>query len=185
MSIAYLVLCHTDPVHVARLSSKLTIGTMNHVFIHVDAKVQIDQFQQLVADNPSIHFVSKRFKVYWGGFSSVQATYALMRDSFSFANFDRFVLLQGLDYPLASNAQIDSFFLDQSSVEFIRGCNVTESHDEYFFAKFRYLLFFDRPNVIKKIVNKITRILKLKFKPGVIFFRGQRYQIFWGSAQWG
>ncbi len=40
MKIAYLILCHCDPAHIARLANKLTSETLNSVFIHVDKKVE-------------------------------------------------------------------------------------------------------------------------------------------------
>lgn len=184
MKIAYLVLCHTDPVHISRLASKLTIGTNNHVFIHLDLKVDIEIYKAMLLNNPSVHFIDQRVKVYWGGFSSIEATYKLMRASYDFGDCDRFVLLQGLDYPLATNKNIELFFSKHSATEFIRGCNVSVSKKEYFYSKSRYLLFFDKPNLIKKIMNKVTRTFKLKFKEGSFYHNQKQYQIYWGSAQW-
>jgi len=184
MKIAYLVLCHTDPSHIAKLASKLTLGTNHHVFIHLDLKVDIEMFKKKLLNNNAVHFVEQRVNVYWGGFSAVEATYKLMRMSFSSGDFDRFVLLQGLDYPLTSNKNIELFFSKHHTTEFIRGCNVSVSQKEYFYAKCRYYLFFDKPNLVKKIANKVTRIFKLKFKNGFFYHKQKQYQIYWGSAQW-
>lgn len=38
MKIAYLILCHVDPKHIARLVRKITDKTENMAFIHVDKK---------------------------------------------------------------------------------------------------------------------------------------------------
>jgi hypothetical protein len=107
-----------------------------------------------------------------------------MNASYNFCHFDRYVLLQGLDYPLASNEKIDSFFSEFSKNEFIRACNVSISKKEYFYSKSRYFLFFDRPNLVKKIANKLTRVFKLKLKKGFFSHDQKKYQIYWGSAQW-
>jgi Core-2/I-Branching enzyme len=184
MKIAYLVLCHTDPDHITRLANKLTIGTSNHVFIHVDLNTDIEIFKSKLFLNSQVHFIDQRVNVYWGGFSSIIATYKLMKESYYFGDFERFVVLQGLDYPLASNKNIESFFIKHSETEFIRACNVSISKNEYLYAKARYFLFFDRPNFIKKIANKFTRTFKLKFKAGFFYHNQKKYLIYWGSAQW-
>ena len=38
MRIAYIILCHTDPEHIRRLTKKITGGTDDEAFIHVDGK---------------------------------------------------------------------------------------------------------------------------------------------------
>jgi len=83
MKIADLILCHRDAEHVARLAAKLTTGAPdNHLFVHVDAK-----------SPESAEFASR-----------------LLEASHAAGDFERFVLLQGADYPLKSNAAIAAFF---------------------------------------------------------------------------
>ena len=68
MRIAYLVLIHKDPGFIARLCKRLTHHTENHVFVHVDAKVDSAPFKHSVEETTAteqIHFV-KSIPVYWG-----------------------------------------------------------------------------------------------------------------------
>ena len=48
IKIAYLVLCHKDPEFVQRTAVKLTSGTPNHIFIHVDKKVLLPHLFELL-----------------------------------------------------------------------------------------------------------------------------------------
>jgi len=67
MKIAYLILCHIDPQHIARLARKLVCGTENEVFIHVDLKVDIAPFEEALEGVAGIHFLKKRTNIHWGG----------------------------------------------------------------------------------------------------------------------
>ena len=46
MRIAYIMLCHTDPEHIRRLTKKITGGTDDEAFIHVDGKCDAAPFEQ-------------------------------------------------------------------------------------------------------------------------------------------
>ena len=111
MRIAYIILCHTDPEHIRRLTKKITGGTDDEAFIHVDGKCDAAPFEQTLKDVPQAHFLCQRIPVYWGGYSAVEATVQLLRAALLWEGqpFDRFVLLQGLDYPFRTNREIHAF----------------------------------------------------------------------------
>ena len=50
MRIAYIILCHTDPEHIRRLTKKITGGTDDEAFIHVDGKCDAAPFEQTLKD---------------------------------------------------------------------------------------------------------------------------------------
>ena len=77
MRIAYLILCHKDPQHIARLVNKITDDNAD-AFIHIDVEVDDTQFKQLLDRNEYVYFVKDRIKPYWGGFSAVEATMKLI-----------------------------------------------------------------------------------------------------------
>lgn len=111
MKIAYLILCHTDPIHISRLANKLTEIDSGFVYIHVDNKVSIKEYKDLLKSNSKVKFITNRVNVHWGGYSSVKATLNLLDEAYKEYKYDRFVLLQGLDYPLKSNNEIIEFLL--------------------------------------------------------------------------
>ncbi len=117
MKIAYLILAHNNPKHLQRLVTALSSDSAGF-FIHLDKKSNVANFSSIVGDN--IHFIKKRIRVYWGCFSIVEATLNLLQTAFlDNANFDRFVLLSGADYPIRSTSYIESFFQNNPDKEFM------------------------------------------------------------------
>ena len=184
MKIAYLILCHTDPVHTLRLAKKLTYNGKNSVYIHLDKKVNAEEFNKKLTGIPRVKIIKDNVKVFWGGYSAIEATLHLMENAFKDKPFDRYVLLQGLDYPLMSCEQISNFFEKYKEIEFIRACNITKSNDKYFYSKCKYYWYFDNINIIKKIANKLSDKLDLKVRKGYICLDDKKYDIYWGAAQW-
>ena len=110
MKVAFLNLCHCDPMIVERVARKLTASPAFDMYIHVDAKQDEVPFRKRLNDCPRVYFVKNRQKVYWGGYHAVLATLELMRVAVeSDVNYDYYVLLQNLDYPLKSNNKLSSF----------------------------------------------------------------------------
>ncbi|WP_251130820.1 beta-1,6-N-acetylglucosaminyltransferase [Exiguobacterium sp. s157] len=183
MRVSFLILCHTDENHIARLAKKLSEHENFDIYIHLDAKVDIEKFRCQLLNHKSVYFVDERYDVSWGGFSAIKATMSLIKEAIKNENYDRYVLLQGLDYPLKSNDYIYDFFKKNSDVEFIRGCNVTNSKDRYFYSRAKYYLYYDQINTFKKIFNKASFWLDLKMKSGYLYDQ-KKYEVYWGSAQW-
>lgn len=184
MKIAYLVLCHADAKHVARLAAKLTVDAPGcHVFVHVDAKSPaLDEFIGVLRGMERVTLVEPRVRVWWGGASAIDATHCLLRESFA-AGCERFVLLQGADYPLMSNLAIEEFFERHPTTEFIRASNAARGRSRYIYSKSRHVLFFDRPNLAKKVWNKLTRIFDLKLRNGTVRTDDGPWDLHWGCAQ--
>jgi hypothetical protein len=111
MKLAYLVLAHHQPEHVARLVNRL-LHRDAHVFLHVDAKVDIRPFQAAIGSlgnawtSTHLHFSSSRISVGYMAFSTVEATLSLMRQASQAGPFDYYSLLSGADYPIKSSSAI-------------------------------------------------------------------------------
>ncbi|MGO4108865.1 beta-1,6-N-acetylglucosaminyltransferase [Paenibacillus sp. YAF4_2] len=182
MKLAYLILAHVDPHHIARLAKKL-MDVNADIYIHVDSKVDIDPFVELLSEYSSIYFINNRHSISWGGYSSINATITLIKEAFNKKKYDRYILLQGLDYPLVSIEKINTFFRDNAEIEYIRGCKITGSKDRYHNRKYSSYWFMDNKTLFKKFVNRIQYYLPFKLKDGVVRDR-EEYNIYWGSAQW-
>jgi hypothetical protein len=120
MKIAYLLLAHNNRAHLQRLIAALSSGSPGSCsfFIHIDRKADIAPFLTLKGSN--IHFVQERVSVFWGDFSQVEATLALVRTALAdLCRFDRLVLLSGVDYPLRSASSIERFFESKPNAEFM------------------------------------------------------------------
>lgn len=188
MKIAYVILAHKDPAHIARLCRKITKNTDNHAFVHVDQKVDILTFEKLCAGIPQVHFTSKRFSIYWGGFNSVIATVETYREALSYAHFDYYQILQGLDYPICSNREIDTYLGKHQGREFIRAIDDTEATELIDIFRYEPHWNFDSDKLSSKIL-KYFNIVQLKIlkhifcvKKRIIDVDGKPFHIYRGWA---
>src|SRR5665647_1946406 len=139
MKIAYLILAHNNYHHLNRLINAL--NDSNRVFfIHIDNTLKLpsnlNEFENVV-------FV-RGPKVYWAGWSTIEAILSLMRTA-TRIGFDYYFLLSGADYPIRSN----SFLYNQLSAggEFMnikKGFYGDKSEKRF---KYYYFDCFDRRNV--------------------------------------
>jgi hypothetical protein len=119
MDIAYLILAHDQPGHLRALIRELSTP-YSHFYIHIDAKSRMADFD--VPDDPHVHVLQDRARVFWGDYSQVEAIVLLMRAALLQPGLahSRFVLLSGADYPVRSNADIHHFFQEYAAEEFIQ-----------------------------------------------------------------
>lgn len=180
--IAHLLMAHTDPEHITRLVNRLT--AFSDVFIHIDSGVPIEKFTELLKDNNRCSFVKTRYRTAWGSWVAVSAEIAMIEAALAAGTYDRFVFLQGNDYPIKSNHFIQSFFDEHKAINFLRACRCTDSKNKYFYGRCRHYVFPNKRNILKKIADRITRKLDIKLRDGWIYDSGERYPVYWGSAQW-
>lgn len=192
MKIAYLILCHMDPEHIARLVRKITENTQNVAYVHVDAKVDVTPFQNLLRGLKQVRLLEKRTKIYWGGYSAIEATVDLMRCALKDGSYDRYVLLQGLEYPILSNARINEFFERNQNTEFILAQNISKKSDVREEHKYRLFYDLDRAQKItRKVIHKFnTTLMQHGIVPHlkrnyVMDASGRKMDIFQGCAQFG
>jgi hypothetical protein len=108
LKIAHIILAHENPHQLDRLVARLTHPDA-YFFIHFDLKTGEQDLSSLLA-NPQVFVVKERIKVYWGGYSIVQATVNTICNAIeSGIPFDYINLLSGQDYPLKSTAYIHHF----------------------------------------------------------------------------
>ena len=117
MKTAYLILAHNNPNHLGELI-KAVSSQRSTCFVHVDNKSEEQDFLHI--SGPDVLFSDKRVAVHWGDFSIVEATLILIRQALSHPRcFERLVLSSGVDYPLRSAGEIDTFFQEHPLDEFI------------------------------------------------------------------
>src|SRR4051812_8251666 len=105
MKLAHLLLAHTGPQQLERLITRLQHPDA-HCYIHLDLKTDIKPYLFL-AQKENVSFIKKRIKVYWGGYSIVQATLNGFEEILASGIDYGFInLMSGQDYPIRS---IDAF----------------------------------------------------------------------------
>ncbi|HEX9943140.1 MAG TPA: beta-1,6-N-acetylglucosaminyltransferase [Thermoanaerobaculia bacterium] len=146
MRIAFLILAHHQPAHLARLVRILN-RDWARIFIHIDRKVDIADFQRLAPEDGNIRFLGEdqRTKVSWGGFSQVAATLNLLGAALSSGEaFTRFCLLSGSDFPIKGMEHIRAAL--DTEKEFIRVDRRIGALDANLHCKnVRYFYFTDVP----------------------------------------
>lgn len=117
MRIAYLIFAYRNPKLLQKTINFLACDDASF-FVHIDAKVSIDDFASIRGKNVS--FVDDRIRVYWAEFSGVRAILRLIRDALADSKaYDYFVLMSGSEFPIKSRQYIHAFLEKNSGQEFI------------------------------------------------------------------
>src|ERR1017187_5448659 len=95
---AFLILAHEDELMLTRLVSRL--ASVGQVFVHIDAKTDISKWQ---FNDANCTLLRQRVPVFWGAWSTVDATMLLIEEALSEPTIDRFTLVSGTHYPIISN----------------------------------------------------------------------------------
>ena len=143
--IGHLILAHRDPSQLARLISAL--DSKADFFVHIDQKSDISEFRDCLS-SPNVYPTPTTMPVFWAGFSIVEATLLLIRTALARGRYERLTLLNGLDYPIKSTAEINSTLLDNPSREYIRFFDVFEASDPQYHQSAAGYHFHDNPRIL-------------------------------------
>lgn len=191
--IAYLIAAHNDVQHLKRLIQAL--DDRADFFIHIDKKSNID-INDVFFQKPNMFMLSddERIKVYWAGFSQVEATLRLIGkylevSAASSSPYLKVVFFSGACYPIKSSSYIYDYLNQHHDINFIRGMDVTSpNHYKYNYSLKSYH-FFDMQLVNKattRIVRKMLYYLAYPMRKRNYYVDGQGYKrhIFHGSSWW-
>lgn len=120
MKVAFLILAHHQPEHLARLVHHIS-AEWNDIYIHIDHTSELEPFVSCIipGDNPIFLLANQRIDYTWCGFSSVQAILSLLSAALGAdQHYDRFCLLSGADFPIKPIDEIKDAF--SGDTEFMR-----------------------------------------------------------------
>jgi hypothetical protein len=164
MKLAHLILAHVNPAQLDRLITRLEYGEA-HFYIHLDRKTAIEPFLFL-AKKKNVYFIKKREKVYWAGYSIVQATLNGLKEILASGNYDYINLISGQDYPIKNTAYIHKYLSARPGKAFMHTLSVNEDWREAIPRIKKYhlinLRFFGKYK-IEAILNKIMPDRKFPF----------------------
>lgn len=192
MKIAYLISAYTDPEQLPKLIKALTYKE-NEFYIYVDAKSDINEFKIAVDNNiedkSRIHFIEKRIKVFWGGYSQVRSIWTLLNTAIQEGvdkKFDRYVYISAQDYPIWSNEKIEQYYKDNYNKQMLHGYNLTKSGNHVALSKIDHYAHWDINIKHERLFNKYRKILNdkvLKLFPHKIVYKDKNstWDIYWGS----
>lgn len=179
--IAFLILAHTDPSQLFRLSESLSV--VGDVYIHLDVKTNGRAFfSKKLPQN--VQFIDDRVDVSWAAFSQVDATLRMMRTALdSGQQYSHFMMLSGLDYPIKPLSKLQQLLNSQPSHEFIKFYDASETDYQIYFDYYWFMerISFIKPKILeKKLRHGFGRILRNFIKKP----RPQGLKMCWGSAYW-
>lgn len=130
---------------------------------------------------------------YSGGWSAVEATVLLLKKAVAEGEYDRYVLLQGLEYPIRINREIAEFFEKNYNTEFLKAQCISESKNARDTHKYRLYWTLDKTSVsiLVKIIHFCNqKLLKYNIVPHlkknyVNDCTGNKLLIYQGCAQFG
>lgn len=118
MKHAYLIIAHNKWDQLRVLLSMLD-SEQNDIYLHIDKKAKNVPIQEI---KDTVKFsqiqIFREYKVYWGSFEIVQVELLLFREAIK-NQYDYYHLLSGMDLPIKSLEEIDSFFCVNNGKEFV------------------------------------------------------------------
>ena len=169
MTTAYLILAHHKPDMLKRLVRQI----QREVYVHVDLKSDITPF---LMENPLVHFLKNRVSVDWGGFTTVEATFELLRAAL-LSDASRFVLLSGVDYPIKPIV-----FFEEHLSRFPGKCflSCVDVAEHWIKAEVRYRYTWFPSKLANRFARQLARISRYTL-PKIALPKGVR---FFGGSQW-
>lgn len=183
VKIAYLVIAYMDPEQMERLAVRLS--ETSDVFVHINASVDLEPFRRVLADvhgKGRVFLSRERYRIVWGGYSILQATFSMMEQAFRRDRYDRFVLLTGLDYPIRSDEEIEAFFLENAHREYICAnvVNGEQYNHLYYYASRDHRILHKCFQIYEKILKKYGK----KGKKDYIIYKGKKYGFYGIAPKW-
>jgi hypothetical protein len=133
MRIAHLILVHKSPIQLDRLLKRI-LSTNADIYIHLDAKVDIEQFK-LVSNYPNVFFIKNRISINWGNYTLVKAILngfeEIVNGNIEYSHIN---LLSGQDYPIRKVEEFENYLFQNQGKSFI---NYLSIYNEWQNAKER------------------------------------------------
>jgi hypothetical protein len=176
MRVAHLIMAHKNPSQVLRLVKRLNHSNFD-IFVHVDAKVDIEQFKILNSVS-NLSFIHNRSDCNWGGFSLFQSIINCVKEVLSSPiEYDFINMISGQDYPLYNSQYIYNYLMERKETIFLSFEDSSDSewwkqaatrYEKYHFTDFN----IKGKYLIERIVNLFAP--KRKFPEKLELFGGNK-----------
>lgn len=165
MKLTALLLIHRYPEQAQQLIESLLSYEPMQVIVHVDAKAEVcyEVLKKSFANQSRVQFIEDRYKVFWGSFGQIQATYALMKGAV--ANKSEYAfLLSGQDFPIKPMAEFAAFLSAAHGKDFVVHFSLPDKQwDGGGLLRLQHFHFDSEkhPWLIRKITGQVNRLQKM------------------------
>lgn len=186
MKIFYFITAHKDPDQLFSLVNSLKNNGCV-ICIHVDAKSNLSDFMDKIPETETVFFIKDRIKVFWSGFSQVEATLEGMR-KFSGSDADFFITLSGQDFPIKPSDSLFGYLTEHKNNNFILA-DLTEinwKEADLRIESIRFIDFFEdlrcKIKLLTPLINKFEGLLNRSFALAGKRKLPYEYKLFGGSS---
>ena len=116
MKICFIILAHHQPGVFHRLVKQLCWDNSD-IIVHIDKRSDLSEFEVTGHDN--IHFIKKRKKVVWGGWSLTSTICECLEYALEVSDADYFMYLAGTDFPIKHRQVISGFLAEKHPINFL------------------------------------------------------------------
>jgi hypothetical protein len=116
MKVCFIILAHHQPTVFHRLVRQLCLGNSD-IIVHIDKRSDLGEFKVTGHDN--VHFVKKRNKVVWGGWSLTSTICECLEYALEISDADYFMYLAGTDFPIKHCHFISDFLAKKHPTNFL------------------------------------------------------------------
>ena len=174
MKHAFLVIAHNNPELLKELVSLLDHPDCD-IFIHIDLKSDIKQFEDTFAKYSKIYFIEKRIAVKWGTYSQIQTELALFEQAYSHNIYSYYHILSGIDLPIKPIEYILKWFEEHQGYEYLGGWPADKKYHRRMHR--RYFFVTRKRNLATSTILAFEKLFGLKWNRKTEVWMGPN----WGS----
>jgi hypothetical protein len=116
MKVCFIILAHHQPAIFHRLVKQLSWENSD-IVVHIDKRSDLKEFELPEQDN--IHFIRKRNKVVWGGWSLTSTICRCLEYALEVSDADYFMYLAGTDFPIKHPQHISTYLAENHPANFL------------------------------------------------------------------
>ena len=188
MKIFYYLIAHKNPQQLKLLVDSLK-NNKDIICIHIDRRVDINEFKNVIPETENVYFLKQRENVYWAGWSQVKTTIIGLK-KFVDSNCDYFVPLSGQDFPIKKLSDFRFFLEKNRNKNFITFSNCERDWQGALVrVKVYYFIdFFEKIRSKLKIIARVLHVIERVLNKSQLFLNVNRKlpsgYVLYGGSSW-
>jgi len=187
MKVCFVVLAHHQP-EIFRLLLRNIASPSADIVVHLDRRADLAAF--LSPDLPRVHFVRRRNRVHWAGWSQTKTICRTLEYALAVSDADYFIFLAGTDFPIQSPARLAAYLQSIWPANLLNYYPLVPGIWGYMLIGRYHLVDLrtslanigtpHRPGVLGSLVRKVEARMNARYRPR----NTTRTRIYSGSSRW-